>query len=81
MVMMTVVTKSNVTVSANTHINVDVPYSGVTGVVGVALQRTPNCAYVFGSVVSWSSTSVTVGLYNSHSDSVTGDITVLLFYK
>ena len=81
MVRMTAVTKSNVTISANAHLNVDVPYSDISGIVGIALQATPNSAYVVGSIVSWNSTSVIVGLYNTHSGSITGSVTILIFYS
>lgn len=62
--------------------NTDVPISVPSGksVRFATILYTPNAAYVFGQVATVSNTKIVVGLYNSATSSVSGNLTVQYLY-
>ena len=73
----TLVTIDDVSITANTHTNKTLSFGQTfTGIKGAFLVKSPNVAWVFGSVQEWSTTQVVVGMFNSASSDVTGAVIV-----
>lgn len=77
---MAVFTKTGVAVPANGHLNVTDTFSITGTVIAVVVLSTPNNAYIFG-LASWSSSAVTIGLYNTASSEVSGNVVYGVIYK
>lgn len=73
---------ASITINAGQHMNADVPITIPSGksVRFVTVLYTPNGSYVLGQVVTVSNTRIVVGLYNTATSSVSGNITVQYLY-
>ena len=73
----------NITMATGRHANYEIPISLPTGstLKYAVVLSTPNSAWVFSHIVSYSNTKVTVGAYNTYSGDVTGKFIVLIIYE
>lgn len=73
---------ASITINAGQHMNTDVPISVPSGksVRFATILYTPNAAYVFGQVATVSNTKIVVGLYNTATSNVSGNLTVQYLY-
>ena len=76
-----VVTENNVSLNAGEHKNIAVAFTSPGNVQAVVLLQSPNSAYIVGSAVAWSADSATIGLYNTASSAVTGNLVIGVLYK
>ena len=73
---------ASITINAGQHMNADVPITIPDGkyVRFATVLYTPNAAYVFGQVATVSNTRIVVGLYNTATSTVSGNLTVQYLY-
>lgn len=73
---------ASVSLTAGQHTNVNVPITIPSGksIRFVSVLYTPNAAYVFANINVVRNTSISVGLYNTATSSVSGNVTVQYLY-
>ena len=73
----------SVSLNANEHKNVNIPVTIPSGknIRFISVLYTPNGTWVFGNIVGISSTHVTVGLYNTYTSQVSGNVTIQYLYR
>lgn len=73
---------ASVSLNAGQHININVPITVPSGksVRFATILYSPNAAYVFGNINTVSNTTIGVGLYNTATSSVSGNVTVQYLY-
>lgn len=72
----------NQTIAANTHTNLSyIPVTLPSTTIGLSVMGTPNSAWVFANVISFEKTNISLGVFNSNPNEITGDFKILYFYK
>lgn len=70
----------DVTITANTHTNIDIPYNRPNGytIASALVQTTPNASWVFANTQAITSDKIVIGVYNTSATDVTGMFRVII---
>ena len=74
------VSSSSVTLNAGAHQNLNISHDTPT-IIAAIPYATPNAAYVFANTQNVSSTQITIGVYNTATNAVTGTFNILIVYR
>ena len=76
-----VFTTPDQTIAANTHLNINyIPATLPSTTIGMCIMDSPNSAWIFAHVREFSTTYVSLGIFNTASSSLTGKFKILYFY-
>lgn len=76
-----VFTTPDQTIAANTHTNINYILATLPSTtIGMCIMDSPNSAWVFAHVRDFSTTYVSLGVFNTASNSITGKFKILYFY-